>query len=294
MPLQRSGTDEVTMGITGRKKEILKRAGAGLLLAACLVTGVLAGSSLTGQSRAQAAPSYSYKGKTVSIMGDSISTFSGYIPDSYAQNYPADDLQDVSQTWWMQVINAKKMTFLSNSSYSGGLVSGNSLDTSGKYACSFIRIDAVRGADGSDPDVIMIMDGANDMFNNIPLGTYTQGEALPEEGRIKTFADAYAMMLTKLHAQYPNARVICLTCLPVTRWSDEARKQYHADTNDLGLTIADYNAVIKEVAAGFGDQVIDSYQSFNVSQGSQYTYDGVHPNAAGAKKVASYISSKLR
>ncbi len=276
-----------------KKSGFLKKAGMSLLLTVCLLTGVLAGSSLTKAGAAKAA-SYDYKGKTVSIMGDSISTFSGYIPDSYAQNYPAGDIEDVSQTWWMQVINAKKMTFLANSSYSGGLVSGNSLDTSGKYACSFTRIDALQGADGSSPDVIMILDGANDLFNDIPLGTYTQGMTLPQEGKIKTFAEAYALMLTKLHAQYPEAKIICLTCLPVTEWTDEERKHYHARTNELGLTIADYNAVIKEVAAGFGDQVIDTYQTFNVSQGSKYTYDGVHPNAAGAKKIAAFINSKLR
>ncbi len=276
-----------------KKSGFLKKAGMSLLLTVCLLTGVLAGSSLTKAGTAKAA-AYDYKGKTVSIMGDSISTFSGYIPDSYAQNYPAGDIEDVSQTWWMQVINAKKMTFLANSSYSGGLVSGNSLDASGKYACSFTRIDALQGADGSSPDVIMILDGANDLFNDIPLGTYTQGMTLPQEGKIKTFAEAYALMLTKLHAQYPEAKIICLTCLPVTEWTDEERKHYHARTNELGLTIADYNAVIKEVAAGFGDQVIDTYQTFNVSQGSKYTYDGVHPNAAGAKKIAAFINSKLR
>ncbi len=277
-----------------KKRKILKKMGRSFLLTVCLVIGVLLGSGLTKEGTAAAASSYDYKGKSVSIVGDSISTFSGYIPDSYAQNYPAGDVEDVSQTWWMQVISAKKMTLLSNASYSGGLVSGNSLDASGKYACSFARINALQGADGSSPDVILILNGTNDMINDRPLGTYIKGAALPAEGKVTTFADGYAMMLTKLHAQYPDARIICMTCIPVTEWTDEARKQYHARTNDLGLTIADYNAVIKEVAAGFGDQVIDTYQTFNVSQGSRYTYDGVHPNAAGAKKIASYVNSKLR
>ena len=44
-----------------------------------------------------------YAGKSLTIIGDSISTFSGFIPEGYAFTYPYEDLQDVSQTWWVQV-----------------------------------------------------------------------------------------------------------------------------------------------------------------------------------------------
>ena len=53
-----------------------------------------------------------YKGKVISILGDSISTFAGYIPVADGFNlehlprYPQDNLlTDVNETWWMQVIN---------------------------------------------------------------------------------------------------------------------------------------------------------------------------------------------
>lgn len=46
------------------------------------------------------------KGLSVSVLGDSISTYQGYIPDGYACFYPEanNDVKDVTQTWWMQVL----------------------------------------------------------------------------------------------------------------------------------------------------------------------------------------------
>jgi hypothetical protein len=52
-----------------------------------------------------------YKGKVISILGDSISTFDGYIPVADGFNlmhharYPQDNLfTNVEHTWWMQVL----------------------------------------------------------------------------------------------------------------------------------------------------------------------------------------------
>ncbi|MDO4284189.1 MAG: SGNH/GDSL hydrolase family protein [Eubacteriales bacterium] len=264
---------------------------AGTASEAATETAANAGEASSAQDAGAA--SYDYSGRKVSISGDSISTFSGYIPDSYNQNYPADDLQDVSQTWWMQVIQNKGMVLLSNASYSGGLISGDSMDTTGQHACGFTRTNDLRGADGTDPDVIMVMSGTNDFLNARPIGSYTEGEAIAEEGVVWDFSDAYALMLTKLKAQYPNARIVCMTCIPVTRWSDENRQEYSAAVNDLGVTIEAYNEKIKEVAAIFDCPVVDTYRSFTDAESSQYTYDGVHPNAAGAKKMADYVTANL-
>ena len=48
-----------------------------------------------------------YAGKTFSFIGDSISTYQDYVPEGYATfyPYPTGDVNDVNQTWWMQVCN---------------------------------------------------------------------------------------------------------------------------------------------------------------------------------------------
>ena len=42
----------------------------------------------------------------VSILGDSYSTFSGYIPQGYPSWYPTNTFTKVESTWWYKVIKA--------------------------------------------------------------------------------------------------------------------------------------------------------------------------------------------
>ena len=66
-----------------------------------------------------------FAGKTVSILGDSGSTYKGYVPDGYScfYPYPTSDFGDVNQTWWMRTINNLGMKLLKNNSWSGSCVS---------------------------------------------------------------------------------------------------------------------------------------------------------------------------
>lgn len=53
--------------------------------------------------------------QTVSVLGDSYSTFEGFIPKGYATWYSptappeTTDVNKVEQTWWWQVISVKKI-----------------------------------------------------------------------------------------------------------------------------------------------------------------------------------------
>ena len=73
-----------------------------------------------------------YKGKLISILGDSISTFEGYIPKADGVNlphrprYPQDNLlTDVNETWWMKSINELDGTLGGNDSWAGSTVSNH-------------------------------------------------------------------------------------------------------------------------------------------------------------------------
>ena len=41
-----------------------------------------------------------FKDKWISILGDSISTYEGWMPEGNAKWYPGGDVNDVSKTWW--------------------------------------------------------------------------------------------------------------------------------------------------------------------------------------------------
>ena len=101
----------------------------------------------------------SYAGKTISVLGDSITTYLGYIPSgfSYFYPYPTADLTDVNQTWWMQFINAYGMKLLVNNAWSGSAVAGSSSSAAHMMTrLQYLYIGEIK------PEVILIFIGAND------------------------------------------------------------------------------------------------------------------------------------
>ena len=236
------------------------------------------------ESPASEVPQPDYTGKSLTIIGDSISTFYGYNPEGYAFTYPYEDLQDVSQTWWVQVCEQTGMSLYSNASYSGGYVTGDKEDESGITAIGKRRLaDAavpLLESAGDSPDVIMILAGTNDCW---------QARELP------VFSDAYDYLLTQLSERFPEAEIICLTCLPmldpdngtpVTMPYGELLMMQ----NQNGQNITVYNDLIREAAKKHGAGVIDA---FNAGLESGDYIDGVHPNAQGAEKLAQYITDRL-
>lgn len=233
------------------------------------------------------------EGKTVSICGDSISTFTGYIPDYYSKFYPEmGEITRVEDTWWMQVLERTGMELCRNASYSGSTVSGQSQDNGdGRYACGNCRVLDLAGDEGEDPDVILILMGANDLLTDIPLGAY-DGVSPVEEGYIKTFSEAYALMLDKMLKRYPQTEIYCCTIAEVGRWN-EAGEGY-SYTNVHSTTAKDYNAWIEAVAQAKGVSVIDVYECGITAENiRQYTSDGTHPNPAGAKLIADKVCQEL-
>lgn len=128
-----------------------------------------------------------YAGKTLSILGDSISTFAGYIPVADGFNlehlarYPRDNLlTDVQETWWMQVIEALDARLGINDSWRGATCSGAAPVTSGTTGenaamCNLTRIENL-GSNGT-PDVILFYGGTNDLAHVSKVGTFDPATA---------------------------------------------------------------------------------------------------------------------
>uniref|UniRef100_UPI003A9704AA hypothetical protein n=1 Tax=Senegalimassilia anaerobia TaxID=1473216 RepID=UPI003A9704AA len=67
--------------------------------------------------------------KTFSIMGDSISTFEGCVPDGYTLFYNDERLERSEvlrpeDTWWSHAVRALGGTVLADSAWSGSMVEG--------------------------------------------------------------------------------------------------------------------------------------------------------------------------
>lgn len=249
-----------------------------------------------------------FSGKKIAILGDSISSFNGWLPSSvdgytgstYAYHYPAGDVTTVDKTWWYKVaisLGLDPATQINNCSWSGSQVCGDSTqtesDTAGSYGycgCSTKRIEDM-SIRGYDPDIVIIHLGCNDWGRGNSLGSWTIDSAIPSEGTINEFRSAYALMLSKIQNRYPNTRIYCCTITEDTK-RDKAAGYPSTNTNNISLHT--WNASIKEIANAFCCDVIDfnccGMTLFNTSIN---TIDGLHPNTNGMQLLCSKAVAEL-
>ena len=233
-----------------------------------------------------------YTGLTLSILGDSLSAFTDYIPRDYNIFYPeANSIPMVEGTWWFQVLNATGMRLCSNASSANTNVTGHTVAMDGSApGCSFRRVMDLRGADGASPDVIIIYMGVNDFARDIPVGSFKtpsfQAEGIPAD-----FSSAYELMLQKVRALYPNAQVYCCTLFAR---DPGLRDKHGTPVNRNGNTIMDFNQQIKAIATAYGASVIDVYNcGITYENLSVFTIDGVHPTLPGAQLFANCVLNAL-
>lgn len=232
----------------------------------------------------------SIAGKNVSILGDSISTYVYYNPANYGFYYSPDtDVDNVNKTWWVQAISMCGANICSNASCSGTPVCGMSDDPLGRAGCSTQRVLNLTSSAGVKPDVVLVYMGMNDLNKNIPLGN-NMGLTPVAEGAVVYFSDAYSLMLDKIRAYYPSAQIYCITFNNRCLIDQEPVSSY---VNSIGLKSEDYNNRIKAIAANKGAQVIDVFNNSGITRKTAklYTYDGMHPNAAGSSLVAACVRS---
>ena len=232
-----------------------------------------------------------YTGKVISVLGDSISTFAGYIPTADGFNlehlarYPQDNLlTDVNETWWMQVIAKLDAKLGINDSWRGATVSGVApvtTGTSGENAsmANLTRIQNL-GANGT-PDVILFYGGTNDLAHVSKVGSFDAATA-PAEVDLTTkkwdnLADGYVHTLLRLQHYYPNAQIVAL--LPAVTTS------YYSDEK-----LAQANAVLSEICTHYGVAYTDLREC---GLSTSDLPDGIHPNAAGMDYITDAVLDVL-
>lgn len=233
-------------------------------------------------------------GRTISFLGDSITTFRGYNPEGYAVFFPDyGEVSAVEDTWWRQVVDEFSLSLYVNGSSSGAVVVGDSTGTEDPiFACNDLRTGALAGPKGACPEIILVYLGTNDLLNTIPLGT-NDGTELVEEGVVTTFSDAYTLMIDKLQSKYPPAEIYCCTLLPVGDYGTET--PYVEFVNGDGLTAADYSGVIAQIAQNKGLFVVDLQDcGITIDNLAEMTTDGVHPTPAGMACIAEAVKGVLK
>ncbi len=233
--------------------------------------------------------------RKLSILGDSISTFDGWIPEGYSCYFPMNgEVMEIGQTWWQRVLQDTGMELCVNSSSSGSTCAGDSTSIDNfQYGCSECRLGNLIGGSGNFPDVIVVYMGANDVLKGIPLGD-NDGTQAVEEGMIENFSDAYCMILDKLTAYYPNADIYCCNLPPMGDWGPESGPAFVPFVNSQELTSADYGRQIEKIAAAKGCQMIDLQNcGITMENMEQYVTDGVHMNPEGMELVYKAVMAAM-
>ena len=150
--------------------------------------------------------------KTVVILGDSYSTFDGYVPEGFAIWYDSNakeqnDVCEVEQTWWYKLIRKEGLKLLGNNSYSGSTVCNTGYDGADYSDRSFItRMPQTLGYSVKHPNVILIFGGTNDSWSDAPLGELKFADWTDED--LKQALPAYCYMLDYYRTYAPDSRVI--------------------------------------------------------------------------------------
>jgi lysophospholipase L1-like esterase len=227
-------------------------------------------------------------GKTLSVLGDSISTWGGVSNNTaynttigtnnpYYNGGNMTTLSALNQTYWGSVMGKYNMSLCVNNSFSSGrLVEDWIADSNGVHIPSALtRCTELANKNGITPDVIAIYIGTNDFKTpKSEAGDYTTAEE---------FGIAYQTMLDSIATQYSGAKVFCFTLIPNNQRTDQT--EWNAYNEQIRTVVANNDcAVLVDIAQNSG---IDWNNYTN------YTVDGVHPNLAGMKKIADVFENAL-
>ena len=243
--------------------------------------------------------------KRVSVIGDSISTFRGLVPNGYGCHYPtADgDLTSMSQTYWWILANDLMLDakIERNISYSGTCVANSSSQAETYYAKRFIDNQGV-----GEADIVIIHGGTNDWNkNHAPLieGMELKSTVGPSDEAIKalcqtadaattradieklndtTFCEAYIKLIKLILERRPDTKIVCIVGDYVGVGVQEAIYKIAANYSD--------NARVVDLLAvnGFNDQVYMPKHDYDPSTGK-----GCHPGSKAMVFMANKIYDEL-
>ena len=199
----------------------------------------------------------------ISILGDSYSTFKGYVvPDTNYVWYPQEkaennDVQDVRQLWWHQIIREHGYRLCQNNSFSGATICHTGYkgdDYSDRSFCTRLRYLG-------SPDVILVFGGTNDSWAKSPIGDFQYGNW--QKSDLYHFRPAMAYLLANLQNYYPGTEVYVIIN---TELSEEV-------TSSMKTICDHYN--VKYI------QLVDIEKQWG------------HPSQKGMKAIADQVAAAL-
>lgn len=152
---------------------------------------------------------------SVSILGDSYSTFKGYIPDHQLSYYPRPetvaDVLSVEDTWWNMLAKRRNLRILINDSYSGATVCNHVREELPPESAFIVRMKeslSSQGIRNEKPDIIFIFGCTNDNVLQRNVGE-VKFENWSEED-LWSVLPAYCYLLDYVKNQNPDALIVTI------------------------------------------------------------------------------------
>lgn len=249
--------------------------------------------------------------KRISVIGDSISTFRGFVPSGYSCHYPTSDgdLTHVTQTYWYRLAYDKMTDAVidKNISFSGTAVARttataySSKTWFGKDYC--FRYINKRGM--GQPDIILIHGGTNDYAHNVDElapGVAMRSTTAPSDSILNslfetaeaaktlsdaeklndtTFCEAYIKLIRMMNLQYPSVKIVCIV-------GDYLSTGIEQSVIKICNRYDNLRCVDLMQVNGFNDQTYMPKHDYNPSTGS-----GCHPSSKAMEFIANKIYTEL-
>ncbi len=237
-----------------------------------------------------------YKGKIISFLGDSITSFRGISTERNECYYPTPFLTDPEDTYWMKLVRHYGFTLGANDGWSGSRIGwdgvsvvGNMVGEGKNIACQKRLLELRRGG---EPDYIVVYAGTNDIrreplgdFDAVDWDTVLDSANMTEEIRsalpVTDFAHSSASLYAGLKLLYPKAHIVAL----VPMWVDVEEGHTEREVEDR---VNRFDDLYIRVLEKFGIDYIDLRKLCAFKDRAECTGDDpalVHPSIAGMKKI---------
>lgn len=212
------------------------------------------------------------KGKKLSVLGDSISTFKGKVVTGNGSYYPAQDVQAYTDTYWGHFLEKTGMVLGVNNSWAGRIAAHMATDD-----------NIVKLGDNGTPDIIFVYLGTNDFHQGVTLGTLdttspynmtkVELDALPSS----TVHQAFRAIFLRIQYHYPDAKIFVLGV------------NYRRTNDGSSWFYNNYKKAIKESCELYGSYFIDLAPCMSMLKWDSFSDGSSHPNKAGHIRIAERV-----
>lgn len=175
----------------------------------------------------------------VLILGDSYSTFRGYIPAGFGPYYHEEadytDVHAVTQTWWYRLMEETGSNLVQNNSWSGSTVcytgyEGRDCSETSSFVFRLEQLAQQGFFRENRIDTVFVFGGTNDSWADAPVGErMTAGW---EREDLYSVLPAMDFLLYRLKTLLPQSRIVCVIN---TELKPEITEGFLAACRELGI-----------------------------------------------------------